>query len=79
MCPLELTLLIQYQPGYHIGYGATEYVYTEYTRSTIIPNYTLYVRTMDDKNVDFALPTPCGTDNYYYYYQYGVASAQHPH
>ena len=34
---------------------------------------------MDDKNVDFALPTPCGTDNYYYYYQYGVASAQHPH
>ena len=42
MCPLELTLLIQYQPGYHIGYGATEYVYTEYTRSTVYIHHTNY-------------------------------------
>lgn len=42
MCPLELTLLIQYQPGYHIGYGATEYVYTEYTRRTVYIHYTNY-------------------------------------
>lgn len=59
-------------------------IYTEYTRSMHIhPSrvlrtpYTLQA-SMDDKNVDFALPTPYGTEHHCYWYCMVCTIPEHP-